>query len=228
MFSFESFVRLNRVLSGVFRLIWLNVLWSVTVLCGAFVIGFGPATFALSKYIDGWVRRGDTPAVASTFVRYVKEGGWPAVRMGAALLGLALVAVINLFSIQDWTLRFLNVAALVLIVVIGSFAFFVMAALDVETIRAQIASSFLIAVGSLHWTIIAGAVVAGIYYLLGRFAFPLFVLLGISIGAMGTGLVFRRALRDLSLERENRRLNCRVDSYSNRKSPTRATRGMKA
>ncbi|MFC7374973.1 YesL family protein [Brachybacterium sp. GCM10030268] len=197
MFGFEQFVALNRRLSGLWRLAWLNILWIAVTVAGLGLVGFGPASYALAKYLHHWLRDGTTPPVAPTFFRYARELRWHPVVMGAILLLAGAVILVNLLSLSDWYLRAANLAAAAVLWILGAYVFFVMAALDVTGIRAQLSSALLLGVGSLHWTIIATTTVLVGYGLMLRFAAPLLMMFGIALPALVFAAVCRRILRDL-------------------------------
>lgn len=197
MFGFEQFLALNRWLTGLWRLAWLNVLWSLVTALGLGVLGLGPASYALAKYLDGWFRHGETPPVAPTFLRSALELRWQPVLTGLALSGAAVVILVNLVSLPDWYLRAANVAALGLLWIVGAHVFIVMAALDVTGLRDRIVGALLLGIGSLHWTIIGTAVVVLAAALMLRFALPLLVMFGAVLPAAVFAAISRRTLRDL-------------------------------
>src|SRR5699024_10050341 len=75
--------------------------------------------------------------------------------------------------------------------------FFVMAALDVKGLRAQLSSALLLGVGSLHWTILGTTAVVIGYLLMLRFAVPLLLMFGIGLPAVVFAAICARTLRDL-------------------------------
>ena len=191
MFSFEGLVRINQFLLGVYRVAYLNLLWIAGTLLGLVVFGIGPASYALAAYIDRWFRLGETPPVTRTFIGYFRAQYWRAAAMGWILLAATAIVVTNIFAATSWMLQFANVLALVVIGIIAAYVFPVMAATDVQGIHRQIAAALMIGFGSLHWTIVASAVVAGTVWLLFAFALPLLVLFGVGIPAAAIGFVTR-------------------------------------
>ncbi|MEV5068849.1 DUF624 domain-containing protein [Microbacterium sp. LMI12-1-1.1] len=200
MFSFEGFVRISMFLRGVYRIAYLNLLWIAATALGLVIFGIGPASFALAAYIDRWFRLGETPPVTRTFIALLRAQYWRATAMGWILLAAAAIVITNIFTASTWTLRFANVLALVIIAIIASYVFPVMAATDVRGIHRQIAAAALIGFGSLHWTIVAGAAVAGVVWLLAAFGAPLLVLFGVGIPATAAGYVTRIVFGRLSAE----------------------------
>lgn len=198
MFSFDGFVRLNLFLRGVYRMAWLNILWTAVTLLGLVVVGFGPASYAMAKYVDRWFRLGETPPVMRTFLGYCLQQRWRPVVVGWILLGAGAVIVVNLMSVEDGYLRTLNLVMAGVLGVIGSYVFFVLAALDVDTIPRQFASALLVGMGSFHLTIIATAAVGVVGWVLLTHAAPLFYLFGVGIPMTAAGLVVRTAFRGLT------------------------------
>jgi uncharacterized membrane protein YesL len=200
MFSFESFVRLNAVLTAIYRVAWLNLLWVAVTTLGLVVVGVGPATYAMAKYLDRWFRLGEAPPVLPTFIGYCRELRWRPVVVGWMLLAALAVIFINLLSVDDGTLRALNIVMLAVVAIIAVYVFFVMAALDVDTLARQVASALLLGLGSFHLTIIGAAVSGGVVYLLFRFAPLLLLMFGVGIPMAAAAVVVRIALRDLRAE----------------------------
>ncbi len=198
MLSYEGLVRLNHILSGFYRLIWLNLLWLATCVLGLGLFGVGPATYAFAKYVDRWFRLGELPPVTVIFRRSLTELGWRPVLVSWVLLAAAAVIGVNLLSAPSWYLRVANLAALVVLAVIGAYVYFVLAALDVPSIRSTLSAALLLGVGSLHWTIVGTAGVTLTYWLMASFAAPLLPLVGIALPIAVVGAIVRPVFRQLA------------------------------
>src|SRR5690625_7385484 len=98
--------------------------------------------------------------------------------MGLVLLRAGVVIGVNLLSLGDWYLRAANHMALIVLLIIGAYVFFVMAATEVRGLHRQIGGALLLGIGSLHWTIIGALAVAIAEAFMLRFAVALFPLLG--------------------------------------------------
>ncbi|MEE1617739.1 DUF624 domain-containing protein [Brachybacterium sp. J153] len=196
-FSFESFATLNRWLGGFWRLILLNLLWTAVTLLGLGVLGVGPASYALAKYLDGWFRHGRTPPTVRTFLRDARERLGASIGMGLVLSGVGVVIGVNLLSLDDWYLRAANHLALAVLLIIGAYVFFVMAATELRGLPRQIGGALLLGVGSLHWTIIGALAVALAEVVMLRFAVALFPLLGAVLPFLAVALILRPVLTDL-------------------------------
>lgn len=200
MFSFEGFVRISTFLRGVYRIAYLNLLWIAATVLGLVVFGIGPASFAVAAYIDRWFRLGETPPVTRAFIADLRAQYWRAAAIGWILLAAAAVVITNIFTASSWSLQFANVLALVVVAIIAAYVFPVMAATHVRGIHRQIAAAAMIGFGSLHWTIVAGAAVAAVTWLLTAFAPPLLVIFGVGIPATAVGYVTRIIFGRLSAE----------------------------
>lgn len=198
LFSFEQFATMNRWLSGFWRLIWLNILWTAMTLGGGVIFGLGPASYALAASLDHWFRLGETPPTTAAFWRHARAQGRRSMIMGWLLLAAAAVIGVNLLSLSNWYLRFANFAALALLLLIGMHVFFVLSAMDVPGIRRPLISALLIGVGSLHWVILGATSVALTHVLMYRFAIALLPLLGVVLPALIVALYLRPVLTGLA------------------------------
>ncbi|WP_129787997.1 YesL family protein [Promicromonospora panici] len=200
MFSFEGFVRINTFLTGVYRLAFLNVLWIATTAGGLVVVGIGPASYALAKYIDRWLRAGETPPPARVFWRYARERAGRSMVVSWILLAAGAVIVTNVFLAASWYVQVLNVGALGVLAVVWAYVYPVLAATDLATIPRQLGGALLIGFGSLHWTILGATAVCAIWWLTWQLALPLLVVFGVGIPAFAVGLVTRAVFRGLATD----------------------------
>ena len=197
MFGFEQFVALNRRLAGIWRLAGLNLLWIAVTVAGLGVLGAGPASYAMAKYLHRWFRHGETPPLVPTYLRYARELRWQPVLMGGVLLLAGGIVLVNLLSLSDWYLRAANLVALAVLWIITAYVFTVLAALDVQGLRAQLVSALMLGIGSLHWTILGTTAVVIGYGLMLRFAVPLLALFGVGLPAAVFAAICSRIIRDL-------------------------------
>lgn len=198
MFSFEGFVRINTFLTSVYRVAFLNLLWLVTTVGGLVVVGVGPASYALAKYLDRWLRAGETPPPARVFWKYAREQAGRSILVSWILLAAGAVIVTNVFLASTWYLQILNVGALVVLAITTAYVYPVLVATDLTTIPRQLGGALLIGFGSLHWTVLGATLVGAAWWLLWQFALPLLVLFGVGIPAFAVGLVTRAVFRGLA------------------------------
>src|SRR5699024_10243662 len=132
MFGFEQFIALNRRLSGIWRLAGLNQLWIAVTVAGLGVLGVGPASYAMAKYLHRWFRHGASPPLVPTYLRCARELRWQPVLMGCVLLLAGGIVLVHLLSLSDWYLRAANLMALAVLWIVTAYVFTVLAALDVH------------------------------------------------------------------------------------------------
>jgi uncharacterized membrane protein YesL len=202
MFSYEGLMRLNAFLTGVYRMVYLTLLWLVTTLAGLIVFGLGPASYALAAYIDGWFRLGDQPPITRTFFRNVRAEFWRSAAMGWVLLAAGTIIGTNIFAEVSWALQFANVVAMFLLFMVGSYVFPIAVATDQVAIHRRFAAALLVGIGSLHWTIIAAAATAGWVWLLYSFALPVLPLFAMVVPATAIGLITRSVFRQLAADND--------------------------
>ncbi|HLR27812.1 MAG TPA: DUF624 domain-containing protein [Ruania sp.] len=198
LFSFEQFATLNTWLSGFWRLIWLNILWTAMTLAGGVIFGLGPASYALATSLDRWFRCGQTPPTAAAFWRYARTGTRRSMAMGWVLLAVGAVIGVNLLSLTDWYLRMANFAALVVLLVVGAYVFFVLSAMDLPGLRRPLITALLLSIGSLHWTILGATAVGISYGVMYHFAIALLPLLGVVLPALVVTLILRPVFTGLA------------------------------
>lgn len=200
MLSFEAFLRFENWLRALYRLIGLNLLWLATTVLGGVVIGFGPASAALARYLDRWVRHGETPPLLPTWIASLRNRPLRAIAVGDILLLVGAVIVTNIFLVPNWYLQFVNVVALGVLGVVAAYVFPLLVASDLETLRRLFAGALLLGVGSLHWTILGAAGSALTLWLL-WLAAPLAAgLFGVAVPALTVALITRITFRDLDAE----------------------------
>lgn len=200
MFSFEGFLRIDRALRAMYRLAYLNLLWSLVTLSGLVVVGIGPASYALARYLDGWVRHGETPPPTKAFFQYVGERPLRSMSVGWVLLGAGAVIVTNVFLAPNWYFQFFNVVALCALGVVAAYVFPLMSAIGLESHGRLFAAALLVGLGSLHWTILAATASAVVLYALWQVAPLLAGVFGFGVPALAFALVTKSVLRELTPE----------------------------
>lgn len=204
MLSFEGFMRIDAFLRSVYRLMYLNFLWLVTTLVGLVVVGVGPATYALARYMDRWVRFGETPPPTRTFLAHLREQPLRAMRVSWILLAAGTVILTNVFLAPNWYLQFFNILALVVLGIVAAYVYPLMAATDLATTRQLLSGALMVGLGSLHWTILGASASAGTLWLMWQAAPLLAGVFGIGVPALAVALVTRVVLREFTLPTPDR------------------------
>lgn len=164
--TIEKINRMNDVMIGVLKIAYLNLLWLLFTLLGLVLFGIGPATYAMMKYYDRWLRLKESPPVAKSFWHYYKERFRQSMLISWLYLAIFIVLAINIFHLLQWYLLAANV--LVFVVVLFSFThvYTIMAATNFKTVWEILRGSALLGLGYLHYTIISWTVIIGGYLLL--------------------------------------------------------------
>lgn len=202
MFSIERLSKFNEYLMSFWKLVYLNLLWILFSLLGLGVFGVGPATYALSKYLYGWLYFKDEPPVFKSFWIAYKEGFGQSLLLSWLVMGVSYIVIVNLFNVQQWYLQVANVLMLLIIAVGSLHLFNVMVALNDQSIREIIRSSMMIGIGYLHYTIITWTVLIAFYYLLSSYFPSLLILFGTSFIYFGIVFVGKIIIKDIEASDE--------------------------
>ncbi|MGX7132704.1 YesL family protein [Enterococcus songbeiensis] len=177
--TLEKINKMNDVLIGILKVAYLNLLWLVFTLLGLFFFGIGPATYAMMKYYDRWLRLKEALPVTKSFWRFYKERFRQSVAISWIYLVLFGILWVNLFSLTQWYLQAANVVILVVVLFSLTHVFTVMAATSFKKIWEVLRGAALLGLGYLHYTIISWTVILGGYVLLARTAPAVVFLFGV-------------------------------------------------
>lgn len=204
MLSLDRIVKINDFMIGIWKVAYLNVLWIVFSLLGLGIFGVGPATYAMMKYYDRWLRCEKALPVAKTFWSFYKERWKQSVLISWIGLGIIFVLTVNIFNVTEWYLQVGNVMMLALTVVGMTHIYNVMAALKFQTIREIVRASFMMGLGYLHYTIILWTVVISLYYLLSVNFISLLFLFGIGFIGFCISFVGKRIVMEFEASTEDK------------------------
>lgn len=202
MLSLEKITKINDFMIGILRVAYLNLLWIGFSLLGLGLFGAGPATYAMMKYYDRWLRCQEELPVGRTFWKFYKERFKQSVLVSWIILGVLSILIINIFHVTEWYLQVANVLMLALSLVGITHLYNVMAALDFSTLREITRASFMMGLGYLHYTIILWTVLIGIYYLVSVKFISLLFLFGIGFTGLAISYVGKRIIADFEEEPE--------------------------
>lgn len=177
--TLEKINKMNDVLIGILKVAYLNLLWLVFTLLGLFFFGIGPATYAMMKYYDRWLRLKEALPVTKSFWRFYKERFRQSVAISWIYLAVFGILWVNLFSLTQWYLQAANVVILVVVLFSLTHVFTVMAATSFKKIWEVLRGAALLGLGYLHYTIISWTVILGGYVLLARTAPAVVFLFGV-------------------------------------------------
>lgn len=162
--SLEKIEKINDRLIKVLTIIYLNFLWIIFTLCGFVIFGIGPATYAVMKYYDRWLRLDDRLPITQTFFAYFKERYRQSVVISWIGLGSMVILIVNLFVVKEWYLQVANLLFLFGIVISFTYVYTIMAATIFASYLEIFKGAILLGFGYLHYTIIAWTLIISSYF----------------------------------------------------------------
>lgn len=182
--TLEKIDKMNSYLIGFLKILYLNLLWLGFTLLGLVVFGIGPATYALTKYYDQWLRLKNEPHVTRSFYQYYKERFWQSCLVTLVAGGAIGIVVVNFFYAKNYYIRIVNMVFIFLLLIGFSHIFKVMVATNFQKFYEIVRGSFLLGFGYLLQTVVAWVIIIGVYLLLAKLMPILIFILGISFVAL--------------------------------------------
>ncbi|MFD1466540.1 YesL family protein [Lapidilactobacillus mulanensis] len=176
--TIEKIAKLNGYMIGIFKIIYLNILWLVFSILGLGIFGIGPAFYALNKYLDQWLRLKREIPITKNFCHYFFERFWQSVAISAIYAGLFLIVIVNLFYLKNSYLRIVNLIFLFFVLIACTHVYKVMVSTNFNKVYEVIRGAFLLGFGYLFQTVIAWLVVIGVYLLISKFVPVLLAIFG--------------------------------------------------
>ncbi len=172
--TIEKITKINEGLLAFLTLIALHFLWLSVSSPGRVHLGIGPASYAMMKYYDRWLRLHERPPLIKSFFYYSKERFRQSVLI-SWFPDPAAIVITNIFAPFPWFIQVANVLFLIAFLFLFMHVYTVMAATNFVTVFEILRGSALLGLGYLHysiisWTIlIVGYLVLGSYCLIGLF-----------------------------------------------------------
>jgi uncharacterized membrane protein YesL len=163
--TIEKINRINTVMIGFLTIAYLHVLWLLFTLFGLVIFGAGPATYAMMKYYDRWLRLKEHPPITKSFFHFFKERYLQSLLVSWLYGGVMLILITNIFSPLRWYFQVANVLVLIVSQFMFTHVYTVMAATKFATIKEILRGSALLGLGYLHYSIISWTVLIGCYIL---------------------------------------------------------------
>ena len=169
--TIEKISRMNEIMISVLTVVYLHFLWMLFSLVGLGIFGVGPASYAMMKYYDRWLRLKERPPITKSFVLFFKERYRQSLLFSWIYLVIVSMIAVNLFATASWYIQVANVLILIVIQFIFTHVYTIMAATKFKTMFEIIRGSALLGLGYLHYSILAWTLLIGGYVLLGIY-FP--------------------------------------------------------
>src|SRR5699024_1289557 len=147
------------IMIGILTVAYLNLLWIIFTIAGFGFFTIGPATYAMMKYYDRWLRLKEKPRITKNFWRYFKERYRQSLFISWIALALFTIVIVNLFSLPQWYYQAANVIVFVILTFSFSHVYTVMAATKFTTIKEIIRNSAMLGLSYLHYSIIAWTII---------------------------------------------------------------------
>lgn len=96
--TIEKITKINEGLLAFLTLIALHFLWLSVTLLGGILFGIGPASYAMMKYYDRWLRLHERPPLIKSFFYYSKERFRQSVLISWLFLIIAAIVITNIFA----------------------------------------------------------------------------------------------------------------------------------
>jgi uncharacterized membrane protein YesL len=195
--NLDKIIRVNDLLLAVYRVILLQFLWLSVTLLGGVVFGIGPATYALMKTYDRWLRLKEQPPMIRQFFHYSKERFRQSVLI-SWLIGLSMgIVVTNLFNAGSWFIQIANLLFLVALLFMFMNVYSIMAAVNYPSIKAILKGSLLLGFGYLHYSIITWSILVAGYLLIATYLPILIVCAGVSIFGLIIATSAQKIINDI-------------------------------
>ncbi len=183
--NLDKIIRVNDLLLAVYRVILLQFLWLSVTLLGGVVFGIGPATYALMKTYDRWLRLKEQPPMIRQFFHYSKERFRQSMLI-SWLIGLSMgIVVTNLFNAGSWFIQIANLLFLVALLFMFMNVYSIMAAVNYPSI------------GYLHYSIITWSILVAGYLLIATYLPILIVCAGVSIFGLIIATSAQKIINDI-------------------------------
>ncbi|MGH1804143.1 YesL family protein [Enterococcus gallinarum] len=196
--TIEKLNRINTVLLAFLTIAYLHLLWLLFTILGGVIFGAGPATYAMMKYYDRWLRLKEQPSVTKSFIFYFKERYRQSLLVSWLYGLLLLILVTNIFSPLAWYFQVANVLVLIIIHFIFTHVYTVMAATKFVTIKEILRGSALLGLGYLHYSIISWTILIGGYFLASRYLPALLFFFGFGFAGLVLAIPGKMILQEMT------------------------------
>lgn len=194
--TLDKMNRMNEILSGILKVAYLNFLWTIFTILGLGVFSIGPATYAMIKCYDRWLRFGESIPVAKSFWQFFKERYWQSAIVSWLYLIVGIILVSNIFFNRLWSIQMVNVLMLILVLFSLTHIYTIMVATTYQKLGAIFKGAFLLGFGYLHYTLIIWTSLGVFYYLTASFAPGFLFVFGIGLMGFAFSLGGKIILKD--------------------------------
>lgn len=195
--TLEKMNKMNDVMITVLKLVYINILWVAFSALGLVIFSVGPATYAMMKYYDRWLRCQESLPVARTMWGFFKERFVQSMIVSWIYIAVAAIFITNIFLQKIWYFQWANIFMLVMLLFSFTHVYTVMAATTYQKLIEIFRGAFLLGFGYLHYTIIAWTIIGLAYFLAARFAPALVFVFGMAFVGFIFGQTGKIIFRDI-------------------------------
>ncbi len=162
--TIEKITKINEGLLAFLTLIALHFLWLSVTLLGGVLFGIGPASYAMMKYYDRWLRLHERPPLIKSFFYYSKERFRQSVLISWLFLIIAAIVITNIFAPFPWFIQVANVLFLIAFLFLFMHVYTVMAATNFVTVFEILRGSYFL----IGLILMGSSLVGGVFALAGK------------------------------------------------------------
>lgn len=198
--NLDKILRVNDILLSIYKVVLLQLLWLCVTLLGGVVFGIGPATYALMKTYDRWLRLKEHPPLIRAFFRYSKERFRQSVLISWLIGILTGIVITNLFAAGSWYIQIANLLFLIALLFMFTNVYSVMAAVNYPTLKDIIKGSLLLGFGYLHYSIITWTILIVGYLLIATYLPIVILVAGVSMIGLVIAISAQKIFHDIHVK----------------------------
>lgn len=170
----------NIFCQWIIQLIFLNMLWIMTVILGFIIFGFGPATYASYSTIRQWQKSGLAHNTWFYYSKYLKENIKHNIIFGISFLAFIVIILIDLLAVKHFILRTGLFISTFLAAPIILLYFPIKAHFDFENYKDCFKLIYQLFIRNILWCLIMFVTLILFVYLMIRWLPAYFILIGIA------------------------------------------------
>lgn len=179
----EKIERTNSILNYILKIAYINFLWIITTCMGIVFFSIGPATYAMFKCYDQWLRLNKEVNLTKSYFSFFKEKYKQSMLISWIYIIVFTIFIANIFLNKIWIIQITNVLMMIFVLFTLTYVFSIMATTNYKNIFQILKGAALLGFGYLHYSIIVWTVIFISAYLLSNFAPAVLFLFG--AGAIG-------------------------------------------
>lgn len=149
----------NEILDYFLKITYLSFLWLLTTSIGLIIFSIGPATYAMQKCYDEWLRLGKEINISKSFFNFFKERYFKSLIISWIYILAITIFIVNIFQNKIWLIQIVNVFMLIFSLFTFTYVYSIMGATNYQKVSEILKGAALIGFGYLHYSIITWAAI---------------------------------------------------------------------